>query len=47
MLRHNKGHVVTVASTASFVGVAGLADYCATKAAILSFHEGTMFAFTL
>jgi all-trans-retinol dehydrogenase (NAD+) len=39
MLRHNKGHVVTVASTASFVGVAGLADYCATKAAILSFHE--------
>ena len=40
MLRHNKGHVVTIASTASFIGVAGLADYAATKAAILSFHEG-------
>jgi short-subunit dehydrogenase len=39
MLRHNKGHIVTIASTASFVGVAGLADYTATKAAILSFHE--------
>ncbi|KAG9195693.1 hypothetical protein G6011_00814 [Alternaria panax] len=39
MLRHNKGHIVAVASTASFVGVAGLADYCGTKAAILSFHE--------
>jgi all-trans-retinol dehydrogenase (NAD+) len=39
MLQHNKGHIVTVASTASFVGVAGMADYTATKAAILSFHE--------
>lgn len=39
MLRHNKGHIVTIASTASFIGVAGLADYTATKAAILSFHE--------
>jgi all-trans-retinol dehydrogenase (NAD+) len=43
MLRHNKGHIVTIASTASFVGVAGLADYTATKAAILSFHECTFF----
>lgn len=41
MLRHNKGHIVTVASTASFVSVGGLADYCATKAAILSYHEGS------
>jgi all-trans-retinol dehydrogenase (NAD+) len=41
MLRENKGHVVTVASLASFLGVAGMADYTATKAAILSFHEGT------
>ncbi|XP_014553504.1 hypothetical protein COCVIDRAFT_107492 [Bipolaris victoriae FI3] len=39
MLQHNKGHIVTVASAASFVGVAGMADYTATKAAILSFHE--------
>jgi NAD(P)-dependent dehydrogenase (short-subunit alcohol dehydrogenase family) len=47
MLRHNKGHIVTIASTASFVGVAGLADYTATKAAILSFHEGMFLALPL
>lgn len=40
MLKKNKGHIVTIASTASFVGVGGLADYTASKAAILSFHEG-------
>lgn len=39
MLRNNKGHIVTIASTASFVGVAGMGDYTATKAAILAFHE--------
>lgn len=40
MITANKGHIVTVASTASYVSVAGLTDYTATKAAILSFHEG-------
>jgi all-trans-retinol dehydrogenase (NAD+) len=40
MIAKNKGHIVTVASIASFTGVAGMADYCATKAAVLSFHEG-------
>lgn len=40
MIAQNKGHVVTVASTASYVGVAGMSDYTASKAAILSFHEG-------
>lgn len=40
MLRNNKGHIVTVASLASFISVAGMVDYTATKAAILSFHEG-------
>jgi short-subunit dehydrogenase len=39
MIAANKGHIVTVASTASYVGVAGMADYTASKAAILSFHE--------
>ena len=39
MVRQNKGHIVTVASLASFVGLAGMGDYTATKAAILSFHE--------
>jgi all-trans-retinol dehydrogenase (NAD+) len=40
MIATNKGHIVTIASTASYVGVAGIADYTASKAAILSFHEG-------
>ncbi|KAJ4378651.1 hypothetical protein N0V86_005521 [Didymella sp. IMI 355093] len=39
MIAANKGHVVTVASAASYVSVAGMADYCATKAAVLAFHE--------
>ncbi|KAF2878443.1 hypothetical protein BDV95DRAFT_614010 [Massariosphaeria phaeospora] len=40
MIAANKGHVVTVASTASFLGVAGMVDYSCTKAAALAFHEG-------
>ncbi|KAB8437392.1 hypothetical protein FH972_025071 [Carpinus fangiana] len=39
MIKARKGHVVTVASMASYVGVAGMADYCSTKAGALSFHE--------
>ncbi|KAF2129120.1 NAD(P)-binding protein [Dothidotthia symphoricarpi CBS 119687] len=39
MIARNKGHVVTVASTASYLGVAGVADYTASKAAVLAFHE--------
>lgn len=40
MVVKNKGHVVTVASAASFVTVAGLVDYCSTKAGVFAFHEG-------
>jgi len=39
MIQVNKGHIVTVASMASFVALAKGADYSATKAAALSFHE--------
>ncbi|KIW43279.1 uncharacterized protein PV06_04398 [Exophiala oligosperma] len=39
MLRRRKGHVVTLASGASYIGVANLADYSATKAAVLGMHE--------
>ena len=39
MIERNKGHVVTVASVASFVALTGAADYSATKAAALAFHE--------
>ena len=40
MIKQKKGHIVTTASMASFVGCAGLVDYCATKAGVLSLHEG-------
>ncbi|KAB2575682.1 Dehydrogenase RED2 [Lasiodiplodia theobromae] len=40
MIKHNKGHVVTVASTASFVALPNIADYAATKTGALAFHEG-------
>ncbi|KAK0714096.1 hypothetical protein B0T26DRAFT_651161 [Lasiosphaeria miniovina] len=39
MIEQNKGHVVTVASIASFVALATAADYSATKAGALAFHE--------
>ncbi|TVY75280.1 Dehydrogenase RED2 [Fusarium oxysporum f. sp. cubense] len=39
MIQLNKGHVITVASIASFVALATGADYSATKAGALSFHE--------
>ncbi|KAH7129851.1 hypothetical protein B0J13DRAFT_563420 [Dactylonectria estremocensis] len=39
MIQLNKGHVVTIASIASFVALATAADYSATKAGALAFHE--------
>ncbi|KHN95542.1 dehydrogenase/reductase SDR family member 8 precursor [Metarhizium album ARSEF 1941] len=39
MLKANKGHIVTMASVASFVGLPGHADYGSTKASALAFHE--------
>ncbi|KAL2258594.1 hypothetical protein VTK26DRAFT_8055 [Humicola hyalothermophila] len=39
MIQVNKGHIVTVASIASFVALATAADYSATKAGALAFHE--------
>lgn len=40
MLQARKGHIVTIASLASYVSVPGLVSYCATKAGVLAFHEG-------
>ncbi|KAK0392512.1 hypothetical protein NLU13_2007 [Sarocladium strictum] len=40
MIEQNHGHVVTIASMASFVTIAGNTDYSCTKAAALAFHEG-------
>ncbi|KAF7550935.1 hypothetical protein G7Z17_g5383 [Cylindrodendrum hubeiense] len=40
MIKRNHGHVVTMASMASFVVIAGNVDYSCTKASALAFHEG-------
>lgn len=40
MIQQNHGHVVTLASMASFVTIAGNVDYSCSKAAALAFHEG-------
>ncbi|KAH1299764.1 hypothetical protein KXV31_000495 [Aspergillus fumigatus] len=40
MIRQNHGHVITIASMASFVAVGEMVDYCCTKASALAFHEG-------
>jgi len=40
MVSKNHGHVVTVASMASFVTIAQNVTYSTTKAAVLSLHEG-------
>ncbi|KAM0231335.1 hypothetical protein ACHAP5_011100 [Fusarium lateritium] len=39
MIQLNKGHIITVASIASFVALATGADYSASKAGALAFHE--------
>ncbi|OCT47706.1 17-beta-hydroxysteroid dehydrogenase 13 [Cladophialophora carrionii] len=39
MMAQRKGHVVTIASMASYTGCPSLADYCATKHAVLGMHE--------
>jgi all-trans-retinol dehydrogenase (NAD+) len=40
MIEKNHGHVVTMASLASFMVHASNVDYCCTKAGVLAFHEG-------
>ncbi|KIW34899.1 uncharacterized protein PV07_01642 [Cladophialophora immunda] len=40
MVRKNHGHVVTVASMASFVAAGAMVDYACSKASALAFHEG-------
>lgn len=39
MVQKNHGHVITVASLASFVGFGEIAPYASSKAAALAFHE--------
>ncbi|KAJ5772763.1 hypothetical protein N7457_007659 [Penicillium paradoxum] len=40
MVKANHGHVVTVASMASFVALGEMVDYCCSKVSALAFHEG-------
>ncbi|KIW05677.1 uncharacterized protein PV09_03540 [Verruconis gallopava] len=40
MIKNNHGMVVTIASLASYVTAPSLVDYCASKSAALTFHEG-------
>jgi short-subunit dehydrogenase len=39
MVQKNHGHIITVASLASFVGFGEIAPYASSKAAALAFHE--------
>lgn len=40
MIEQKKGHIITVASSASFVSCPGMVDYCITKAGVLALHQG-------
>lgn len=40
MIKKNHGHVVTIASMASYLVHAANVDYACTKASALAFHEG-------
>lgn len=40
MVRANHGHIVTVASVAGYFEAPQMVDYCASKAATISLHEG-------
>jgi len=39
MLERDSGQVVTIASTCGIFGAVGLSDYCASKHAVMGFHE--------
>ncbi|KAE8149152.1 hypothetical protein BDV25DRAFT_6697 [Aspergillus avenaceus] len=40
MIQQNSGHIITMASVASFITVGEMVDYCCTKSSALAFHEG-------
>lgn len=43
MLNRNRGHIVTIASIAGWIGVNGLSDYCASKFGAVGFNESLRF----
>ncbi|KAF4451684.1 hypothetical protein F53441_5363 [Fusarium austroafricanum] len=40
MIKRQHGHIVTIASVASFITIASNIDYSCTKAGLVAFHEG-------
>ncbi|EEU35734.1 uncharacterized protein NECHADRAFT_94746 [Fusarium vanettenii 77-13-4] len=40
MIKENKGQVVTTSSVTAYMALPRMVDYCASKAASLTFHEG-------
>ncbi|KAF4959058.1 hypothetical protein FGADI_1936 [Fusarium gaditjirri] len=40
MIKQKHGHIVTIASVASFITIASNIDYSCTKAGLVAFHEG-------
>jgi all-trans-retinol dehydrogenase (NAD+) len=45
MIKNNHGHIVGLASMASFVAPPVIIDYACTKSAVLAFHEGNISSF--
>ncbi|KAK6186804.1 hypothetical protein SNE40_006075 [Patella caerulea] len=43
MMKRDHGHVINIASSAGLIGVNGLADYCASKFAVVGFNESLQF----
>ena len=43
MMDNNYGHIVEISSVLAFTGVAGFADYCASKSAVVTFAESLRF----
>ncbi|KAF8342260.1 retinal short-chain dehydrogenase/reductase [Cantharellus anzutake] len=39
IVKQRFGHIVTVSSVTAFAGIARMADYCASKSAVISLHE--------
>ena len=39
MMSTDHGHIVTISSAAGLFGITGLADYCASKSAVIGFHD--------
>ncbi|KAM0326945.1 hypothetical protein ACHAQA_006065 [Verticillium albo-atrum] len=40
MIKENKGHILNMGSVTAYMALPSMVDYCASKAAALTFHEG-------